>query len=315
MANSITRQLLIQEATRRGWAYRVIGAAGEILRIDNGHKTISFMGSRPDQSSANGRQITISKALTLAFVESLGYAVPAYQLISSPDQLASFLENYTPIVIKPADSGQSKGVTVGISTQDEAAVAYHAAQQYSDTIVAQQQIGGKLYRIFVLHGSVPVVTERSAATVMGDGVRTVEQLIITLNQDPRRGEASDTPMKRVDPEKARQYLGDKLFHTVLLDGQHQRVGAIESVSEGGEARNCTDEVHSGWIEVAVNITNALGLFVAGFDIMTEDIASPPPADYLPLLEINSMPGLKIHEFPSRGEPVSLASMLLDKAFE
>lgn len=315
MANSITRQLLIQETVRRGWTYQIIGEAAEILRISDGHKTISFMGSRPDQSSANGRQITISKTLTLAFVESLGYAVPAYQLISSPDQLALFLESYTPIVIKPADSGQSKGVTVGISTRDEAVAAYHAARHYSDAVVAQQQIRGKLYRIFVVAGSVPVVTERSAAAVIGDGVQTVEQLIVALNQDPRRGEASDTPMKRVDPEKARQYLGDELFHTVLPDGQHQRVGAIESVSEGGEARNCNDEVHSGWIEVAISITNALGLFVAGFDIMTEDISMPPADSYLPLLEINSMPGLKIHEFPSQGEPVSLASLLLDKAFE
>ena len=92
------------------------------------------------------------------------------------------------------------------------------------------------------------------------------------------------------------------------------MSAIESVSEGGEARNCTADAHPGWIDAAVHITNALGLFVAGFDIMTDDISAPPADGYLPLLEVNSMPGLKIHEFPSQGEPVRLAARLLDSVF-
>lgn len=313
MANSMTRQLLIAACNERGWRYQILGKDASILIIDDGHSRHTFMGSRPMQSSANGRHITLSKELTLEYVEQLGYTVPAYCLVKN-EGLRAFLDTCKTIVIKPSDGGQSKGVTTGITslTQAQEAVAYAERYSAGGMVIAQQQISGKLYRIFVLNGTVPVVTERRAAYVTGDGEQTVEQLIAVLNQDPRRGDGSDTPMKRVNLAKAKQYVGEVAFTAVPEAGQTVRIAAIESVSEGGEAWNVTSEVHETWKQAAIAITQSLGLFVAGFDVMSDKIHEPVDGHYLPLLEINSMPGLKIHEYPSSGEPVHLAGMILDE---
>lgn len=315
MANSITRKLLIEQVLKRGWSYTKLGSSAELLVVTNGKRTITFMGSRPTQSSANGRQITLSKPLTLAFVEAQGIRVPEYAVISSAQQLQEFLELHGTIVVKPADSEKSNGVTANITTYEEALAAYEAAREYGESVIAQRQIYGKLYRIFVLAGTVPVVTERRPAFVTGDGSKTTEDLIAALNQDPRRGSNADFPMKKIDLDKARQYLGDATFFSVPPAGESVRVTALESISEGGEAHNMTDSVHPEWITQAIAITKALGLFVAGFDVMTEDISAPPAPGYLPLLEINSMPGLRMHEYPAVGQAVPLASLLLDAVFE
>lgn len=315
MANSITRKLLIEQVLKRGWSYTKLGQSAELLVVSNGKRSVTFMGSRPSASSANGRQITLSKALTLAFVEAQGIKVPEYAIVSSAHQLQDFLELHGTIVVKPVDSEKSNGVTANVTTYEEALRAYEAAREYGESVIAQRQIYGKLYRIFVLGGTVPVVTERRPAFVTGDGAKTTEELIAELNQDPCRGSSADFPMKKVDVNKAQQYLGEATFFSVPPAGESVRVTALESISEGGEAHTVTESAHPEWIRQAVAVTNALGLFVAGFDVMTDDISVPPAPGYLPLLEINSMPGLRMHEFPAVGQAVPLASLLLDAVFE
>lgn len=316
MANSITRQLLLDEASKRGWKVEIIGPRAQLCKITNAAgESELFSGSRPMRSAANGRLITVYKNLTLSFVESLGYTVPAYAIIDTLDEAQRFLEQYQKVVIKPIDGSQSKGVTVGISSPEQLVEALQIAQAQSvaGRVIIQKQIEGKLYRIFVLDGTVPVVTERRAAHVVGDGIATVQQLVEILNADPRRGDGSDTPLKRVSLDAVGTYLGAENVLRVPAVAEVVRISDIESVSAGGDAVNVTD-VHQSWRDAACHITKQTGLFLAGFDVMCEDIAEPLVGSFLPLLEINSSPGLKIHEYPSTGQPVHLAPLIFDALF-
>lgn len=315
MANSITRELLLREAARRGWRTETIGPRAQLLKItsDTGRVEM-FSGSRPMRSSANGRVISVFKNLTLSFVESLGYQVPAYTIIDNAASAQEFLAAHGRIVVKPIDGAQSMGVAINITEPVALAQAIQEAQRYSATgrVIVQKQIEGKLYRIFVLNGTVPVVTERRAAHVVGDGHATVRALVSKLNEDPRRGEGSDTPLKKVNSAAVESYLGSKGLERIPAEGEIVRVTDIESVSAGGEAVNVTDQAHPSWANAACEITKAMGLFIAGFDIICDDIAKPLQDKYLPLLEINSSPGLKIHEYPSVGAPVHLAPLIFDE---
>ncbi len=317
MANSITRQLLLDEALRRGWSVETIGPHAQLCKITTtAGESEMFSGSRPMRSAANGRLISVYKNLTLAFVESLGYEVPAYGIIDTLDEGRQFLERYKKVVIKPIDGSQSKGVTVGVTACDQLVIALHIAQEQSVSgrVIIQNQIEGKLYRIFVLNGTVPVVTERRAAQVVGDGAATIRQLVERLNKDPKRGDGSDTPLKRVKLSAVETYLGAESLLWVPAEREVVRISDIESVSAGGDAVNVTDRAHQSWCETACRITKEMGLFLAGFDIMCSDIAQPVKGAYLPLLEINSSPGLKIHEYPSVGSSVRLAPLIFDALF-
>lgn len=317
MANSVTRQLLLQEAARRGWKTQAIGEGAEILRVESHTGQVEmFHGSRPMKSAANGHYIAVYKNLTLRFVELLGYTVPAYKAAETVDEAAQFLAAHGKIVVKPIDGSQSKGVTVGITTPETLDRAMQEARLHSNKhkVIVQKQIEGKLYRIFVLNGSVPVITERRAAQVVGDGVSTVQELVVQLNADPKRGDGSDTPLKRIKLSTVGAYLGADGLQRVPSEGEVVRVAEIESVSAGGEAVNVTAQAHPSWSVAACAITKEMGLFLSGFDIMCDNIAKPVEENYIPLLEINGYPGLKIHEYPSAGEPVHLAPLIFDSLF-
>lgn len=318
MANTITHQIIESEAKRRGWSCTYYGVDDRFLQVENesGIKCV-FRGTRPDLTSANGADIVDNKFETVAFVRNLGFKTPDTIMSDDIDSIVDFLMKQKEIVIKPLDSAKSYGVTVGITRQEEVPEALAYAHKYSKSnkVVAQEQVTGKLYRVFVIDDKVVAVSERRAATIIGDGKSTVNELIGVLNRDPRRGVGSEFALQTVSIESVSKYIGKDKLGTILEEGTELRIAAIESVSSGGMSIDVTDTAHASWTEAMTKITRELGLFVAGFDIITPDISIPMEGGYFPLLEINNRPGLKLHEFPAHGEPRHLAPLLLDMVFD
>ena len=314
MANTITHKLIKEEALRRGWSVCFFGKNDVYLYIsDNRGKSSFFRGSQPSLNSANGSDIARDKYQTIRFINHLGYKTPASLETDSLSELKTFLLEHKRIVIKPLDSDKSQGVTVGIDRIDQLKDALSLAQQFSSrmTVIAQRQIEGKLYRLFVLNQKIVAVSERRAAMIEGDGVSTVEGLINKFNANPLRGEGSQFSLQKVPLDDVVSYIGKESLDKVLEKGCTMRIAAIESVSAGGSSRSIYDEPHPTWANFVSHVTKELGLFVAGFDVITSNITLPISDAYVPLLEVNSMPGFKIHEYPTSGEPVHLAPMLLD----
>lgn len=322
MANSITRQLLIDAAQSRGLSVSYTGTNEYFLQLTNaaGHTEI-FRGSRPTKSAANGFIVSKYKNLTMDFVSSLGYEVPAWSLQDTSSDINNakqFLAANLPIVVKPLDGQQSLGVTVGVTTETqlEAALSLAMRHSMSGRIMLQHQLEGKLFRICTINGRLVAAALRSAAAVTGDGQRTVTELITALNSDPRRSETSNSPLKKVKLTDASDYLGGQRLDEILPAGEICRVSAIDSISAGGEAADVTASVHSDWHEFTTKVANGMGLYIAGFDIMCDDISQPLADNYVPLLEVNSAPGFKLHMYPTAGgQAINLAETLLDELFQ
>lgn len=318
MADSVTRRLLTRAARDRGYSISYIGPRNHFIIIDDnlGHSEL-FYGSRPMRSAANGASLVADKLLTLDFVRSLGFHVPEYHVCDELNQDAiDFYDNNMPIVVKPNDSEQSKGVTVGVENRDQLYAAFEYAQRYSPEgrVMLQKQLFGNLYRLFVLNGKLVAASLRQAAFVVGDGQSTVYELIVAKNADPRRSDDSSSPLKYIDLLKSSELLGAKI-NSILPVGEKLFVSAIASVSAGGEASDVTDVVDENLAKSIEKIAVELGLFVAGFDIICDDISSFTDNKYLALLEINSCPGLKIHMYPTAGgSPINLAEKILDECF-
>lgn len=318
MSDSVTRRLLKAEAQRRGWAVETIGRDDYFLKVTlpDGRSEL-FRGSRPSRSSANGFVVSKYKDLTVQFAEGLGYKMPAFTLLEQIEQPAEFMHEYGVIVVKPADGGKSEGVTVGVDTGEKLTKAIAYAKQFSlsGKVLLQQQLEGKLYRLTVINGKFVAGAQRRAPQVNGNGQQTVRELIEELNRDPRRGKGSDTPLKKVSLELAEEYLGADEMQRRPDAGETVRVSALDSVSAGGEAINVTESVHDDWRRFCSLITQESGQFIAGFDVMCDDIALPLEGYYVPMLEMNSSPGFKLHQYPTGGgEPVELAPILFDELF-
>lgn len=318
MPTGITRSLLIQEADRRGFAWREIGPNRRLLQVTVPDGRVElFSGSCPTRTARIGSVITKNKQLTLDFVQDLGFQVPPSMLYDDEQSAQAFLEREGTLAVKPLDSERSQGVTVGVTTVGalQTAVVHARTASPSNRVILQRQLSGNLYRVVIIDGQLAAAAWRRAATVVGDGQQTVEQLTAALNDDPRRGTGGDSPLKIIDLQAVRDFVGSEGLSTVPPAGERVTISAIDSVSAGGDSVDITAAVHPDWRRVCSQIANAAHLFIAGFDLLCPDITQPMDGTYLPLLEINSEPGFKIHEYPTGGGmPVHLATILFDALF-
>ncbi|MDB5170272.1 MAG: cphA [Candidatus Saccharibacteria bacterium] len=318
MNNSVTRTLIIAEALRRGWRTEGVGPNEHFLRIlhPDGRKELLW-GTMSTRTTAIGNMICRYKNLTLSFVQDCGYGVPAFKIVPDEQTALDFLEQHKKIVLKPADGQRTEGVSVGITDAAVIPKAFAYAQQNSSkkSVIAQQHLEGNLYRIVVLDGKLVAAAWRTAAAVVGDGQSTVDELIAQANLDPRRGKGTDTPLKTIDITAAEEFLGHDCMQSIPAVSDRIIVSPIDSISAGGEAVNVTNDVHDDWRRFAEHVATEAGLFICGYDVICEDIAKPLSDSYVPLLEINSSPGMKLHEYPTGGgEPIHLAPLLLDALF-
>jgi len=316
VTSSITRKLLIEEAQKRGWKTESLSDEFFLKITDNHGQSELIRGTRTNRSSANGCLITQHKQVTMAFLEDIGYEVIPYLTPDSFDEALSFMLEHRVIVVKPTDASQSAGVEVNVrdAAHLQKALGTARANSPTSTVLLQPYLKGNLYRLMVLNGKFIGAVQRKAAEVIGDGKHTIQWLIDEANKDPRRGIDSSSVLKKIYLSGAISYLGREGIKTIPEAGKAVRVNYIDSVSAGGEAINVSDTVHSTWQQAAIDITTKAGLFICGFDVMCDDIAKPMETP-VPILELNSMPGLKLLHFPTGGgEPINAASLLLDELF-
>lgn len=316
MANSVTRTLILEETARRGWRTQSIGPNARFLKIihpDGRWEMVS--GTNSTRSSAIGIQISGNKDLTMDFIKSYGYLLPEYALVASEEAVIKFLQANETIVLKPTDSSQTKGVTVGVTTEEGARQAFQYARSFSnsDNVIAQKHLEGKLYRLVILDGTLIAAIERQPASVVGDGISTIRQLITQVNQNPERGDSLHAPLSPINLTAATEFLGEDM-ERVLPANDATTVVAINMIGNGGRSVAVLESVHPDWRTFTERIATETKLFISGFDVICDDISQPLSNNYVPLLEINAAPALRFHEYPSEGEPVHIAPLLLDALF-
>ena len=78
-----------------------------------------------------------------------------------------------PVVVKPFNSNQGKGVNTNITNEKDVRKAFREAAKYSAGIIVEKYIVGNDYRILVVDGEVKAVAQRLPAMVVGDGIHTI----------------------------------------------------------------------------------------------------------------------------------------------
>jgi hypothetical protein len=141
-----------------------------------------------------GGFINESKAAILAGLRDAGDTVPPWRLLPASESAVKRREDIRrfaaergvtlPIVLKP-DAGQ-RGSGVAIARSWAAVDAYLESARYD--VLAQAYVPGEEYGVFYVRrpseerGRIFAVTEKRMPTVVGDGRRTLEELILA---DPR----------------------------------------------------------------------------------------------------------------------------------
>ena len=158
-------------------------------------------------------------------------------------------------------------------------------------MLLEQCVEGRDLRLIVINYRLVAAAIRRPAYVVGDGKRTVRQLIET--QSRRRSAAtggeSSIPM---DAETERTiHAAGRDMDSVLPEGEELQVRKTANLHTGGTIHDVTDTVHPELVTAAVKAARAIEIPVVGIDFMVRSTSGP---DYA-FIEANERPGLANHE--------------------
>jgi len=148
--------------------------------------------------------------------------------------------------------------------------------------------------------------------VIGDGVRTIRQLIDQKNQHPWRGDSHKMPLTKISFDEITPYIGSHRLEEILPAGSELELLGTANLSRGGEAFDVTDTLHPSIAELAVRIADMVELSVCGVDMRLEGATLPAQQAQARRIEINASPGLRMHTYPSAGQPRNVAACILDE---
>lgn len=312
-----TTRALVEEARRRGIP---------VFRLDDQSLVQLGYGSRQQRlrASITGRtsQIAVdlagNKKLTKQLLEEAGLPVPPGSVVRSADEAAQYAKRVGyPLVVKPLDGNHGRGVTTNLLSEGQVRTAFAAAAMHSRQVIVERQIPGNDHRILVVNGKVVAVAERVPAHVIGDGIRSVDQLIEATNKDPRRGLGHEKVLTRI---KIDAHLLDQLgrqgkdLESVPAVGEAVILRGTANLSTGGTAIDRTDEIHPENVAIAEQAAATLGLDVGGIDLLSFDISRPLSETAGGIVEANAAPGFRMHLEPSQGLSRNVAKPVIDMLF-
>ena len=308
---------IVQAAVARGIPYRRL-TEGSLVQFGWGSRQRRIQAAETDRSSAIAEAIAQDKELTKRLLRAAGVPVPLGRPVDdAEDAWLAAQEVGLPVVVKPQDGNQGKGITVNVQNREQVIAAYAAAAVVSDSVLVERYLPGHDYRMLVVGDRLVAAARRDPPQVFGDGVHTVRQLVEQVNSDPRRGDGHATSLTKIRfDEIALRRLAEQGYEAESVPAKGARVILRNNanLSTGGTATDVTDDVHPELAACAVSAAQMVGLDVCGIDVVCDSVLRPLEEQGGGIVEVNAAPGLRMHLAPSFGKGRAVGDAIIASMF-
>jgi cyanophycin synthetase len=291
---------------------------GSMVQFGWGSKQRRIQAAETDQTSAVAEAIAQDKELTKTLLHAAGVPVPAGRpVLDAADAWAAACEIGGAVVVKPQDGNQGKGVAVNLLTREQVEGAYAVAVEVSDEVLVERYIPGHDYRLLVIGNKLIAAARREPPTVVGDGVRSVRELVELVNSDPRRGTGHATSLTKIrfdDIALARLATEGLTADSIPARGTRVVLRNNANLSTGGTATDVTDDVHPDFAARAIAAAQTIGLDIAGVDVVCDSVLKPLEDQGGGIVELNAAPGLRMHLQPSFGKGRAVGEAIVANMF-
>jgi len=311
---------IIAAARRRGIPVERYGDLS-LLRLGWGTRRRLAWAAMTDRTSGVGVDIAADKQITRRLLEDAGVPIAPGGAAQTAEQAVRLLTALgAPVVVKPRQGSQGEHVMLNLRTPAEVEQAYAAA---GGDVVVERQLAGRDYRVLIVAGEVAAAAERVAAHVIGDGQSTVAELVARTNADPRRGVGHARVLTRIDLDANALAVLDRQQRppdSVPPAGLRVWLRDNANLSTGGTGSDVTDRVHPDVSRLCLRVAALVGLDIAGIDLRLADIAAPLPPTGDPdrltagVIEVNAVPGLRMHLAPVRGRSRDVGDAIVRAMF-
>jgi len=308
---------IVQAAVARNIPFRRM-TEGSMVMFGWGSRQRRIQAAEIDATGAIAESIAQDKELTKKLLDAAGVPVPQGRGVTDPDDAwAAALEIGLPVVIKPKDGNQGKGVTVNVTTREQLDAGFKAASEFRDDILVERYLPGHDYRLLVVGDRLVAAARREPPQVTGDGQHTVRELVEQVNLDPRRGDGHATSLTKIRFDDIA--LGTLVQQGLDADsvpalGQRVVLRNNANLSTGGTATDVTDDVHPDVAERAIAAAHMIGLDICGVDLVCDSVLKPIEDQNGGIVEVNAAPGLRMHLAPSFGKARPIGEAIMDTLY-
>ncbi|MDB4898726.1 MAG: cphA, partial [Gemmatimonadetes bacterium] len=308
---------IVEEARRRGIPVRRLNSRS-LVQLGLGRNLRRIQATVTDRTSSIAVDIAQDKNETKRVLGNIGLPVPRGDAVRTVEEAIEVAREIGfPVILKPLDASHGRGISARLGDVEALRAAWEVAKEFGRRVVVEQFADGRDHRVLVINGKVAAAAERVPARIIGDGVRTVRALIDEANRDPRRGVGHTKILTRLPADaQTEAFLALKGYtlDSVPTCGQEVPLRQTANLSTGGTSIDRTEEMHPDNITACEMAAAAVGLDIAGIDVMTEDISVPFRENGAVIIEVNAGPGIRMHTHPTEGTPRAVGAPIVDMLY-
>ncbi len=160
---------IVEAAKRRGIPHRRLNQ-GSLVQFGWGKHQRRILASETDRTGAVAESIAQDKELTRSLLKPIGVPVPEGRRVESADDAwAAAQEIGVPVVVKPQNGNQGRGVATNLLTEAQVRASYDAAyaEDSDGAVIVEKFAPGDDYRVLVVADRVIAAARREPAQVIG----------------------------------------------------------------------------------------------------------------------------------------------------
>lgn len=259
---------------------------GNIFQFGWGSKAKWLDSSFTDETSNIAARMCRNKLWCSSVLKASGLPTAEHYVARSPEKAISAARKIGyPVVIKPVALDGGKGVFADINSELLLRKYFNITFKISKDILVEKHIDGDDFRLQVYKDEIFWAVKRVPASVLGDGINSVEKLIIL------KKEKSIFFAKYLIEQQAFDYLTEQNFTLNYIPKKNEliKLARRANVSSGGSSESILEDIHPDNRLLAIRAARAVGLDLAGVDIIMRDIKKSWLEIGAAILEVNAQP--------------------------
>ena len=245
-------------------------------------------------------RLALDKPVVHGLLQNASVPVPDHVEwdLADPSPALRFIEETGGACVVKAASGTGggEGTTAGVDSPARLMRARLRAGRFGSRLLIERQVPGAVYRLLFLDGRLIDVIRHVPPRLTGDGRSTVQELIAAEN------------LRRIDAQGAAGLslldVGlDTIFTLerqglrltdVVPDGREIAVQTVTNDNRIEDTTTVTEPLAPELVDASRRAANAVGLRLAGVDVITPDASQSLDQSGGVVAEVNGTPGIHHH---------------------
>ncbi len=293
----------------------LVALDADLFELRLGGERLRVRGSCTSLDDPVTLDVAGDKPLVYRLLGAAGVPAPRHLVCRATDAAAArdFVAAAAgPCVVKPARStAGGAGVTAGVVDWPGLLAALGRAAAHCPDVVLEEQVAGSDYRLLYLDGRLLDAVRREPPALTGDGRSTVHALVRAENR--RRlaaGIQESQALLHVDADlRATLLAGGYSLDSVLPPGDVLAVKTVVSENRGEDNVSAAGELCPAVVEAGAGAAAAVGVRLAGVDVITADPGVSLEESGGAVIEVNTTPSLYYH-YAKRPGATPVARLIL-----